>query len=103
MISKEVYLKALSIVEAYHDQVRLEVLEIKTIEEKPKELKPNLRDLDYVEQGDFVKSVLVHAASSFTKDKDYEVLRTNDWQFEIMNDNGKKKWIGKSNLHFKLI
>ncbi|EJL66297.1 hypothetical protein PMI10_00645 [Flavobacterium sp. CF136] len=101
MITREVYLKALDIVEAYHDQVRLESLNIKEVVEP----KQKLKDLEEVEIGDFVKCVFVHSASTIhlTKEKKYEVINTDNYRFMIETDSGKKKWYHKDNGHFRAL
>ncbi|BFM41648.1 hypothetical protein CFS9_02890 [Flavobacterium sp. CFS9] len=101
MISLEEYEKALGIVHKYHEQIRLESIEIKElIDRRTEETFIELKD---VQPGDFVKCVNVHGASHFTKDEKYEVLRVQWTQFEILNDKGVKKWHRFSNKHFKLI
>lgn len=108
MITKEVYLKALSIVEAYHNQVRLEVLEIKTIEEKPIE---KYKNMYYVEVGDFVECIEVHGNSinNLTKGQKYEVQRTRlsynerDKYIFIRVNSGKLKEYNVKNTQFKAL
>ncbi|MCC9016936.1 hypothetical protein [Flavobacterium lipolyticum] len=101
MITTEEYEKALGIVNEYHEQIRLEAIEVKELINRKTE--ETFRNLEDVQPGDFVKCVNVHGASSFTKDEKYEVLRVKWTQFEITNDKGVKKWHRFSNKHFKLI
>lgn len=104
MIEKRLYLKALEIVNAYHGQIRLEALEVKQIEGF-KQVRV-YRDLDRENEpqpGDFVKCVFKHSASQFTLNKEYEILRIVYDRFEIMNDQGKKKFHNLTTTHFKLI
>jgi len=102
MITNEVYQVALGIVNAYHEQVRLEALEIKEIIENKAIQK--FRNLKEVEPGDKVKCTYVHAASikNLTFEKEYEVLNTDSYRFLIKGDSGTKKWYHKDNGHFKL-
>ncbi|OHT44436.1 hypothetical protein [Flavobacterium tructae] len=101
MISLEEYEKALSIVTGFHEQIRLESIEVKELINRKTE--ETFRELKDVQPHDEVKCINVHGASSFTKDKKYEVLKVEWTQFQIMNDNGVKKWHRFSNKHFKLI
>lgn len=101
MITREVYERALDIVEAYHEQVRLESLKVKEMIEP----KQKFKSLEDVEIGDFVKCVFIHSASinHLTKEKDYEVLNTDNYRFMIESDSGKKKWYHKDNSHFRAL
>ncbi|RUT68674.1 hypothetical protein D0817_20150 [Flavobacterium cupreum] len=104
MITNEVYLKALEIVNAYHEQVRLEALEIRQIEEfKQVRVYRRLDRENEPQPGDFVKCIFKHSASSFTRNKDYEILRVDNQRFQIENDKGVKKWHFLSTQHFKLL
>ena len=101
MITLEECEKAVSIVTAYLKQVRSKSIENTELIDRIAE--EAFRELENVQQGDSVKCVNVHGSSAFTIDKKYEVLRVKWTQFEIVNDNGVKKWHRFSNKHFKLI
>lgn len=103
MITNEVYQKALAIVTAYHDQIRLEAIEIKEIFESRS--KKEFRNLEEVTSGDSVKCLFVHSSSTkhLTIEKEYEVLNTDGYRFQIKVDSEVKKWYYKTNTHFKLI
>ncbi|TDO68753.1 hypothetical protein EV143_12015 [Flavobacterium chryseum] len=104
MITNEVYLKALEIVNAYHEQVRLEALEIRQIEEfKQVRVYRRLDRENEPQPGDFVKCVFKHSSSKFTLNKEYEIIRIVYDRFEIMNDEGKKKFHNLTTTHFQLI
>jgi len=104
MISKEVYLKALSIVETYHDQVRLEALEVKAVQS-------NHKSKDDLQVGDFVECVEVHGNSinNLTKGEKYEVSRTRlsynerDKYIFIRVNSGKLKEYNVKNTQFKAL
>jgi hypothetical protein len=104
MIDKRLYLKALRIVEEYHEQTKENARLVKEIEGfKTVRVYRNLDSENDAQPGDFVTCVFKHSASSFTRNKDYEILRVDSDRFQIENDKGTKKWHYKSNKHFKLI
>jgi len=101
MIETRLYLKALEIVNCYHEQVRKEALEVKVTQGF--KVVRDYRDLRLVEPDDTVICVFKHLSSKFTITREYKVLRTDDYRFIIENDNGVKKWMHKTNGHFKLL
>lgn len=95
MISREEYLKALDIVEAYHKQLN-------------KNIERNYKGFNELKIGDYVECVAVHTQNikCLTKGKKYEVINIygSDWKatvFYIKDDNGKKKHYATSNSQFK--
>lgn len=103
MITKEQYEEAERIVLAYHRQILTVIGSVKHEHSKTK-------TLEDVKEGDYVKCVFVHSASTkhLTKDKDYKVLRVEAFynsggRFEIETDSGKKKWYYNTNQHFKVV
>lgn len=95
MITREQYLEALDIVEAYHQQLR------------QYSVGRSYKGFDELKIGDNVECVLVHIQSlkCLTKGKKYEVLDVYETvggiAFCIRDDNGKKKQYAKSNSQFK--
>ena len=108
MITNEVYQKALAIVNAYHEQVRLEALEIKEILEKPIQKHKNMWS---IEVGDFVECVEVHknSVNNLTEGEKYEVKRTKlsynerDKYIYIRVNSGKLKEYNVKNTQFKAL
>ncbi|MHC0442328.1 hypothetical protein [Flavobacterium sp. 3-210] len=102
MITKEVYLKALGIVEAYHIQIRLEALEIKEVQEKPKQ---QYKNKEHLNVGDAVECVEVHGNSkgNLTIGKEYPVKRINGHYFYVENDQGKIRHYSFSNSQFRAL
>lgn len=101
VVTREMFLEALkqmkdasAVIEAYQMQF--------SDEEKPKSGK----SLENVKEGDFVKCVFVHSASTkhLTKGKEYEVLVVReDHNFMIKTDSGKRKSYYLTNSHFKVV
>ena len=83
MITREKYLEALDIVEAYHKQLNLSI--VRRSFSRVKDLQEN----DYVE----VVKVDVNTKISLTVGKRYQILRFSEgkYQFTIRDDNGKEK------------
>lgn len=83
MITREEYLKALDIVEAYHEQLNLSIAKCSFSKIK------DLQETDYVE----VIKVDTNTKNSLTVGKKYQILRfsKNKYQFTIIDDNGKEK------------
>ena len=101
MIEKRLFLKALAIVEAYHEQTMERAKAIKEIE-NCKVIRV-VRNLNDVQPTDKVICIFKHSASAFTKNAEYEVHRTDNYRFMIENNNGVRKWMYKTNQHFQLI
>jgi hypothetical protein len=96
MITREDYLKALDIVEAYHKQLNVA------------HVGRSYKGFDELKIGDNVECVLVHIQNlkCLTKGKKYEVIDIYESNyrgttFYIKDDRGKKKHYAKSNSQFK--
>ena len=83
MITREKYLEALDIVEAYHKQLNLSIVRRSFSRVK------DLQETDYVE----VVKVDANTKISLTVGERYQILRFSEgkYQFTITDDNGKKK------------
>jgi hypothetical protein len=83
MITREEYLKALDIVEAYHEQLNLQIVRRSFYKVE------DLQETDFVE----VVKVDTNTQKSLTVGKKYQILRfsENKYQFTIIDDNGKEK------------
>jgi len=103
MIETRLYLKALKIVNAYHEQIRKEALEVGHIQQI--KIGKAYQNLENVQPYDSVECTTVHSSSRkhLTKGKEYEVTRVEYSRFEIVTDSGKKKWYNNTNQHFKLL
>jgi len=98
MVSMKKYLKALKIVNAYHEQIQLQAQSIIN----PTQI---YKELEQVQIGDQVKCIYVHSSSTnhLTIEKQYQVLNTDHSRFMIQVDSNRKKWYYKTNNHFRLL
>ena len=97
MITREEYLKALDIVEAYHEQLNLSIV------------RRSYKSLAETEIGESIEVVAVHEQSlkCLTQGKKYEIVNTEgDRHFKyiwIIDDNGKRKRYNSTNRMFKAL
>ena len=89
MITRHKYLKALDIVEAYHQQTRKLIDKYKA--------KSDMEIGEYVECVD----VYMHSRDCLTRGKRYEVIDLFSQYFVIRNDNGIRRKYQFSNFQFK--
>ena len=83
MITRKEFLKALDIVEAYHQQLNLSIVKRSFSRVK------DLQETDFVE----VVKVDSNTKRSLTVGKKYQIIRFSEskYQFTIIDDNGKEK------------
>ncbi|MGH2666079.1 hypothetical protein [Flavobacterium sp.] len=98
-ISQKKYLKALAVVQAYHEQIGLTTVAPSVHKYKA---------LEELKAGDSVESIHVHSASSLTLNKVYPIHRikpsyNSRFRFSIFDDNGKEKFYFSDNGHFKAL
>ncbi len=93
MISREEYIKALDIVEAYHKQLNSSIAT------------RTYKALSDVEIGKFVECITVHRQSqnSLTRGKEYEVIDKFSIVFEIFDDKNRRKRYRFGNSQFKAL
>jgi len=91
MITREEYIQALDVVEAYHKQIRLSFEKYKSMWN--------------INIGDCVECVSVHIQSNncLTKGNTYKVISVGETSFSIRDDNNKKKRYKYYNEQFKAI
>lgn len=100
MITREEYDEAERIVLAYQRQILTVIGSVQNEHSKPS------KSLEDVKEGDYVKCVFVHSASTkhLTKNKEYEVILVQEgYRFMIKTDSGKKKSYYLTNQHFKVV
>ena len=97
MITREEYLKALDIVEAYHEQLNLSIV------------RRSYKSLAETEIGDFIEAVAIHEQNRkcLTQGRKYEVVDTEGGRhfkyIWIVDDNGKRKRYHSTNRMFKAL